>query len=189
LFLSTSNLGPLLGIFVTGPLGAIAGMLWGVDRAARESGGTQTTLLLSLLCGTWILTLLYTLFAIVLAARLAAPAIAFQLLVLVATIVFVHRAGVAPKLPRRYRPILPCLMAFVLMTTAFPPVARTAWSSTPHDGAAAIPRFTFILDGRLDASRHVPPLGVDRSLLVLLWIAAALVAGAATIAVRHHPPR
>jgi hypothetical protein len=32
-----ANQGPLLGIFITGPLGFLAGLAWGVFRAATES--------------------------------------------------------------------------------------------------------------------------------------------------------
>ena len=32
-----ANQGPLLGIFITGPLGFLAGLAWGVFRAATDS--------------------------------------------------------------------------------------------------------------------------------------------------------
>jgi hypothetical protein len=33
------NQGPLLGIFITGPLGLLAGLVWGVVRAVRRGAG------------------------------------------------------------------------------------------------------------------------------------------------------
>ena len=37
-FVSQSNLGPLLGILVTGPVGALAGAGVGLARCSREAG-------------------------------------------------------------------------------------------------------------------------------------------------------
>lgn len=34
-----ANQGPLLGIIYTGPLGTVAGLLWGIVRAMRRRGG------------------------------------------------------------------------------------------------------------------------------------------------------
>lgn len=33
-----ANQGPLLGIFITGPIGLVAGLLWGIWRAWRRPG-------------------------------------------------------------------------------------------------------------------------------------------------------
>ncbi|HUL02666.1 MAG TPA: hypothetical protein VLV16_05475 [Gemmatimonadales bacterium] len=33
-----ANQGPLLGIFITGPIGLVVGLLWGLWRAARRAG-------------------------------------------------------------------------------------------------------------------------------------------------------
>jgi hypothetical protein len=34
-----ANQGPLLGILITGPVGLVVGLLWGMLRAARRAGG------------------------------------------------------------------------------------------------------------------------------------------------------
>jgi len=34
-----ANQGPLLGIFITGPLGLLAGLVWGIARAVRRGRG------------------------------------------------------------------------------------------------------------------------------------------------------
>jgi hypothetical protein len=36
IFAPDANQGPMLGIFITGPLGFLAGLAWGVFRAATE---------------------------------------------------------------------------------------------------------------------------------------------------------
>ena len=36
IFAPEANQGPLLGIFITGPLGFLSGLAWGVFRAARD---------------------------------------------------------------------------------------------------------------------------------------------------------
>jgi hypothetical protein len=38
-----ANQGPLLGIFITGPLGFVLGMGWGVWRESRRRGRVQRT--------------------------------------------------------------------------------------------------------------------------------------------------
>ena len=38
IFTPQANQGPLLGIFITGPAGFVAGLLWGAVRAARRRG-------------------------------------------------------------------------------------------------------------------------------------------------------
>jgi hypothetical protein len=39
-----ANQGPLLGIFLTGPLGVIVGLVWGLQRAAQRRKATEDTL-------------------------------------------------------------------------------------------------------------------------------------------------
>ena len=66
LFLSTSNLGPLLGIFITGPIGTIAGALWGIVASVGQANPADGKALALWLGGLWIVTLAYTLFTLTL---------------------------------------------------------------------------------------------------------------------------
>ena len=94
-----SNLGPLLGILVTGPFGAIVGALF-TDRENQ------------ILIVLWILTLLATsLFT--LAPKMMLPAIVVQLLFVAAA--FRFRSG--------YRWILAAVFALAAIASAFPPIA------------------------------------------------------------------
>ena len=180
-FLSNSNLGPLLGVFVTGPLGAIAGALWGIVRVARRSDGARIGALLQVLFGAWVLTMLYTFLIISLSAKLTIAAIALQLIVTAAALLFLYHPEISSKLSepvRRCRPGVIAAMILIAAMTAFPPVT----SGSGARGAQAVPRIAFLLDGRLDSSRHQPLLAVHKSTLVLEWLCVTLLlAGAAIV--------
>src|SRR5262245_61697541 len=53
------NLGPLLGIFVTGPLGALTGALFGIIRSTQKADGRSIRPELRWLGIVWVLALLY----------------------------------------------------------------------------------------------------------------------------------
>lgn len=97
-----SNLGPLSGILITGPLGAIIGALF----ADREN---------DVLIVLWILTLLATsLFTI--APKIMLPAIVVQLLFVAA----------AFRFRSRHQWILAAVFVATAIASAFPPVADSA---------------------------------------------------------------
>src|SRR5436305_5966374 len=95
ILLSSSNLGPLLGILVSGPVGLLVGALWGTVRWSTH-GGAKAGAVAWWILGIWILTLLYTLFMTRLAPRAAVPAAGVQLLILLASI-FLQRRRRAPS--------------------------------------------------------------------------------------------
>lgn len=39
-FTPSANQGPLLGIFITGPIGTVVGFVWGILRAGRREGSS-----------------------------------------------------------------------------------------------------------------------------------------------------
>ena len=168
--LSDSNLGPLLGIFVTGPIGFLAGALIGIVYSARRGRDPSPRREWRWLAAVWLLSLLYALFFSSIFAR-GWIALALQASV-VATAAYLFYGGALPKDGpiRHYR--LPLLLAglLTLLSTAFPPVVP----------GAGKPRFAFFLDPRFDASRNVPEFTIDGSTLALGWLiltAMALTAG------------
>jgi hypothetical protein len=187
LFFSQSNLGPLLGIFVTGPLGALAGALIGATLVAKDS----IRFSVAWIGVMWMTTLLYT-WAAALVVPAAICAIPLQCLVIAASILLLCRHQTRVQLPddwRRAGPIAIAAQATVLLMTLFPPVVRPWWGAAP-DPTAPLPPFAFILDGRFDASRHIPQFAVDRATLALEWIAALLVALSIWLVIRRtrfHP--
>ena len=77
-FAPSSNLAPLLGIFVTGPLGTLAGALIGALSAAKYS----RRLAITCIGLVWTMTMFYTFWAFYLGGWAAIPAIPLQLFVL-----------------------------------------------------------------------------------------------------------
>lgn len=166
---SDSNLGPLLGIFVTGPVGFLAGALIGVAHSARHGRNRSWGRELHWLAAVWLLSLLYTFFFSIFATGWIS--LGLQAAV-IATAVYAFYGGELPKEGpiRHYR--LPALVAGVLtlLTSAFPPVV-------PGVGK---PKFAIFLDARFDASQNVPEFNVDGGSLALGWLilaALALIAG------------
>jgi hypothetical protein len=173
LLLSQSNLGPLLGIFITGPLGALAGALIGATLVARDS----IRFSVAWIGVIWATTMVYTWLAF-LVVPWAIYAIALQCLVIAASIFLLSTRETRMQLPdhwRRSGPIAIAAQATMLLITLFPPVVRPGWGAAP-DPTAPLPSFAFILDGRFDASRHVPQFAVDRATLALAWLAVLVVA-------------
>ncbi len=183
MFFSTSNLGPLLGIFVTGPVGALAGALWGMVRSAKNADASETRAILAWLSAVWVLTLLYTLFMIGLATRAALPAIGLQALIVGSSAFLLYRGNTRTRLSEpvhRCRPVAITTLALIMLMTVFPPVTRPWWvpkaAQEGADSTAPLPKVAFILDARFDASRHVPLFAVDRRVLVLEWVMSAIAA-------------
>jgi hypothetical protein len=181
-FLSSSNVAPLLGFLVTGPAGTILGALLGMVRAARGADARQIETLLLWLLGTWAVALLYTLLAVSLSPKLGVAAIALQAATLAVGVFFLYGRRVNGKVPevvRRCAPALLAVPALVLAICVLPPVTRPWWTRTARESVpSATARFSFILDKRLDASRHVPLLAIDKRMLVIEWLAAAAIGAA-----------
>jgi hypothetical protein len=185
LVLSKSNLGPLLGILVTGPVGTLVGALIGIVRSALHAGGRSIRAELWWLGSIWVLSLLYSLaYALV---GLGLVPLGLQGLV-VASGAFllrsekVHRS--LPELARTCGPVILLAAVLIVLTSIFPPV-MTPWWDPQHaqSGAASepLPKFAFFRDRRFDASRHVPEFAVDRGGLARYWIAIHAVAGVVSL--------
>ncbi|HVF37845.1 MAG TPA: hypothetical protein VNA29_07895 [Sphingomicrobium sp.] len=167
LIFSDSNLGPLLGIFVTGPLGFLAGGLIGVVLSARRGRPEDRRQELRWLAAAWLLSLLFTLASI---GGIGWIAIGTQAAVII-TASYVFYGGKLPKSEVMCHYRLPLLVAGVvaLLSSAFPPAKS-------NDGEQ---RFAIFLDPRFDASRNVPEFTVDASSLALGWLVLLTIALAA----------
>jgi hypothetical protein len=183
LLLSSSNLGPLLGIFVTGPVGIIAGALWGAVRWAVQ-GGAGVGRVARSMAFLWMMTLLYTLFMVRLVAKAAVLAVGVQILILAAGAFLLFHQKTRTRLPivvQRCGPIVLAMSAIVAIMTAFPPVMRPWWGSSASSQAAQgrLPLVAFILDPGFDASRHIPEFTVNVRVLILEWM-VVLIGGSLT---------
>jgi len=185
IFLSSSNLGPLLGIFVTGPVGVLAGALWGAVHWAIHSAGSEVAAVTRWIALLWIMALFYTLLMVRLVAKAALPGVAVQLLILFASVFLLYHHGTGKRLPEMVQkcgPIALAVNTVIVAMTLFPPVMRPWWGPTAvsaHESAASLPTVAFLLHPGFDASTHVPEFTVNVGVLVLEWI-AALVAGSLT---------
>jgi hypothetical protein len=179
---STSNLGPLLGIFETGPTGVLLGALWGVCRWGSSAAGPEVIRAWKWVLGIWAISLIYTLWLLPGGAIWGA---AVQTGVLGASAAIFYRAGNAlPSPARRCIPIVLVGVALVLLMTLFPPVTRFAPTAGPTSrgadatrapGAVALPTVAFILHKGFDGSRHFPLFAVNAPLLVLEWAATLIL--------------
>lgn len=168
---SRSNLGPLAGLIMTGPVAAIAGLSWGTISATKRGSREG---LVSALFLIWTLSLAYTLFLLRLSPRLTLWGVAAQLAGAITT---VHVAWVGRGKPawRRAMVASTCaLAALLLMTTTLFPAVRPSRTSD-RQVLLATRGVAFILDPRLDASKHPPMLEIRGSRICAEW--AAILAG------------
>ena len=180
---SPGNLAPLLGVFVTGPLGVLAGAVWGTVRSAKGASTPEARATLRWLIAVWLLTMTYTLFIIGAASQYALPAAGLQGLIIGAAAFLMYRSDISNVLPeraRRSRPIVLATLALVTLSTLFPPVTRPWWvpDTSPVSSASGtrVPTVAFIGDNRFDSSRQVPLFAVDRRALVAEWVTFAIIA-------------
>lgn len=186
IFLSSSNLGPLLGVICTGPMGLLAGALWGAVRWATLAEGREVGAVTGWILRIWLFTLFYTLVMVRWAARAALPGVGVQLLILLASVFILYRRDIRRRLPvvaQKAAPIAPAVIAVIVLMTLFPPVTRPWWgprAATGHQSVPApLPKVAFILHPAFDASKHVPDFAVNGSVLALEWI-GAMMTGALT---------
>jgi hypothetical protein len=161
-----SNLAPLLGIFITGPVGVAAGALIGTVRSSRSDRQGAAWRELAWLAAMWLFSLLYTfVFAwgwVWVGLLLQAAAIA--------TAAYLFFGGAARPLPRPIVPFrVPMLAAGLLslLASMFPPIVAKGDDQQ---------KFAFFLDPRFDARYNVPEFSVDGSSLALEWLILVLTA-------------
>jgi len=158
--LSDSNLGPMLGIFVTGPLGFLVGALIGVLISARRKAPKPATTEVRWLGGAWLGAMMFTLAAS--GAGIGWFSIGAQLTVVAcAAILFYSMPAQLPESVRKSRAIILFGAALVLAASIFPPV------NSASDG---YPPFALFLDQRFDASTQVPEFTVNQTNLLLAWL-------------------
>lgn len=180
---SQSNLGPLLGILVTGPVGALAGAGVGLARCSREAGVRESTSLVIYWSAICLLALSYTAFLLKIAPRLALGALALLVILTICTAVAGRREEtVAVGFLSRHRIPILIAMTLVFVSSLFPPVAAVGAETAGHL------RIAFLLDPQLDASRAVAPLQVRTALLLLEWV-VSIVGASVTIAAKGRQQR
>ena len=166
LIVSYSNLGPLLGIFVTGPLGLLGGGLAGILMSARKSAGRIVIEELKWLLGAWSGALLFTLGSSI--VGISWMAILAQLAAIItATLLFYFMAVRLPSWLKRRRAVVLLGAALILLTSIFPPLEMSS------DGAMV----GYFRDSRFDATTRVPEYSVSQLALLLTWTSITAAVG------------
>jgi hypothetical protein len=163
----TTVQGPLLGIFMTGPLGVFLGGHVGVLWSARHQKQTTWTELGWLAVFGGLDLLLYEFFAGIAFVTIV-PASAFLITASTAAALLTYARGA--RALRRALVAVSIAAPLLFVTALFPPVtvnplrgARPLATSPPH--------FRFLLSSDLDTRTYVPPLAIDRFTLHLEWAA------------------
>jgi hypothetical protein len=181
--LRSENLGPLFAFFVAGPVGAAVGAVLGALRSATNPRNLPMRPILVWLLVIWVTTLAYTMYLARLASQALYIGLGLESLILAACVFILIAPKIRGRLPvaaLRFGPIAIAAIALVLLTTAFPPVMRPWWGTSPDPAAAApLPAVALIFDQRFDSSRHVPVFTVDRRTLAIEWLAVGVAAVAA----------
>lgn len=165
LLVSDSNLGPLLGIFVTGPLGLLAGALIGIILSARRESQLSLRRELRWLAGAWAGALVFTLASTIGGVGWLAVGTQLAVALCAATLFYAYSAKL-PDWARRWRALILIGAALTLLSSIYPPL---------DPSSAGDVRYAFFLDQRFDASTNVPEYTVQQSMLIVEWLIIALV--------------
>ncbi len=186
IFFSDSNLGPLLGIFITGPLGflfgALMGVVWSIIKAEERVG--RNVLVWYFLIFFFAL-LYYTLLGnLFLYAGMASIGLAITVVLTGAVLLAKKRLQQKlPNIAKRCGAIVLVAAAVMVVMAIFPPVMEPWWVDENLQEAAkqALPRYAFFLDSRFDSSRAIPEFVVDKKMLAVQWFLASFAAAVACL--------
>jgi hypothetical protein len=192
ILLSNSNLGPLLGIFVTGPLGFLVGGVVGALRVANRAARLSSRSI----AVVWILALAYTYFAALLLSSMVYLLVPLHALIIAATIYLVASPTTRAQLPdtlRRCGAVVVAAQLMIVATIFYPPVLKPWWGTPGDPPPNPFPSFAFVLDHGFELSKRLPTFPqfvVNRPRLALEWLivmAAAFAVGLLIRALRRRP--
>ncbi len=174
-----NNLGPLLGIFVTGPAGVLLGPAVGVATRVRRTTLESLPAARTWLVLGWLLVCGYYGFSgsgMVVTARVAVCLMLAYLVVGAALAIRVGRLQGSSTMGKWLTWTLVVGAALVFALSLFPPVGKPSWARTAAKAGGALPRSAFLFDEGFDGRRHLPIYAVD----VGRWFAELLAATIAT---------
>jgi len=184
-FGTPGNLGPLFGIFLTGPIGTLAGALIGLVWSACRAGERIIRVELWWLGCLWGLSLIY-LYAMLnrFGPFFEYVVIAFQGAVIASAAFLLFSRRTRRNLPKSIRkngPVLLCAAVLIVLTSMFPPVTQPWWVPEHAMSSEPLPKFAFMTDNRFDASQHYPEFAVAAGELAREWLIIAGATGAVCI--------
>lgn len=171
-----ANLGPLLGIFITGPLGFFSGGVVGFWLLLRNPAKKVGTIEWGMLFLFWLLSMAWYLMFYMFGPTAILLGTICQLVAVVGTAVLYRQRCRDLNKPVDRRSLSIVFAALLIIgTEVFPPVTHPDWSR-PQDGYLQNPpAAVFYWDARLDSSRKVPQLAINRSRLMEIWLWVASI--------------
>ena len=166
-----ANLGPLLGLFITGPLGFLLGGVIGFWRILWDSTRKTGALEWGMFLVIWLLMMGWYLIFFMFGPTAILLGTLCQLAAAVGTaLIYRQRCGkLNQPIDRRFFSVLFAAL-FIISTEVFPPVTHPDWAR-PQDGYLQNPpAAVFYWDSRLDSSYKVPQLAINRNRLMELWV-------------------
>lgn len=187
IFWPEANLGPLLGIFITGPLGFLLGgvigfwlILSNIMRKISNIEWGMFFIIWLLMMGWYLLFYMFGPTAILLGTIC-------QLAGVVGTaFLYWQRCGKLNQPVDRRSWALLFAVLLIIGTEILPPVTHPDWSR-PQDGYLQNPpAAVFYWDARLDSSRKVPQLAINRMRLMELWLWVASINAVTWLVMKPH---
>jgi len=185
IFLPEANLGPLLGIFITGPLGFLLGGVIGFWRILINTERKIATIEWCVLLLFWLLMMGWYLTFHLFGPTAILLGTVCQLLSVAGTAILYRKRCMElnQRIDRRSLSVLFAAL-LIIVTEVFPPVTHPDWSR-PQDGYLQNPpAAVFYWDSRLDSSRKVPQLAINRVRLMEVWFWVLAINAAAWLIVK-----
>ncbi len=186
LILSNSNLGPLLGIFVTGPLGFLVGGLVGALRVSNRSARLSS----KVIAVVWALALAYTYLTVPLVVSMVYFLVPLHALIIVSTIYLLANPTTRAQLPDNLRHsglVAIAAQVIILAMTLYLPVIKPSGAAPGDPPPDPFPSFAFVLDHGFELSKRIPTFPqfvVNRPQLVLEWLIVIAVAFVLSLLIR-----
>jgi hypothetical protein len=186
LLLSNSNLGPLFGIFVTGPLGFLIGGLVGALRVSNTSARLSSLVIAMV----WALTLAYTYLAALLLLPMVYFIVPLHALIIVSTIYLLASPTTRAQLPDNLRQsglVVIAAQLIIVAMTLYPPVIKPWWGTPGDPPPDPFPSFAFVLDHGFELSQRIPTFpqfAVNRPKLAVEWLIVIAVAFVLSLLIR-----
>jgi hypothetical protein len=176
-----SNLGPLLGILLTGPIGALSGPAIGVATLVRKTNLKTLPKAWRYLAVSWLFACgFYTIWA-----SYGLGMMTLTLLVGAALVVHTAKSLQPPKAVTRNNFIMLIGGVAMVFMSMFPPVVKPWWGEARRRTEAPLPSFASIFDAGFDSRYDVPLYAIDKPQWIIEMLIALLLMGMAYFVLRQ----
>lgn len=176
-----SNLGPLLGILLTGPIGALSGPAIGVATLVRKTNLKTLPKAWRYLAVSWLFACgFYTM-----SATCGVGMMTLTLLVGAGLVVHTAKSLQPPKSVTRNNFIMLIGGVVMIFMSMFPPVVKPWWGEARRRAEAPLPSFASLFDAGFDSRYDVPLYAIDKPQWIIEMLIAFLVMGMAYFLLRQ----